>query len=204
MDKKYWMEYYKKDDAPKQPSYFAMDIVDMLKPNKKMLELGCGNGRDSVFFSGKGLIVTAIDQAENSISDLREKYSEIEFIADDFVSTNRFNLDSYDYIYSRFSIHSISVEQENILLKKAYKSLNKDGKIFIEARSIKDEFYGLGKNVGKNEYIYEGHYRRFIDRNEIEKKMKEIGYKIDLSIEDKGLAVYKNQDPVVIRIIASK
>ena len=71
-------------------------------------------------------------------------------------------------------------------------------------RSIKDEFYGRGKKIGKNEYIYQGHYRRFIDKNEIEKNMKEIGYKIELLIEDKGLAVYKNQDPVVIRIIASK
>ncbi len=53
MDKKYWNEYYKKDNAPKQPSYFAMNIVYMLKPNKKMLELGCGNGRDSVFFQAK-------------------------------------------------------------------------------------------------------------------------------------------------------
>ncbi len=204
MDKKYWMEYYKKDDAPKKPSYFAMDIIDMLKPNKKILELGCGNGRDSVFFSRKGLIVTAIDQAENSINNLSENYSDIKFIADDFVRTNQFNLVSYDYIYSRFSIHSITLEEENTLLNKAYKSLNKGGKIFIEARSIKDDFYGLGENIGENEYIYEGHYRRFIDRNEIEKKMKEIGYKIDFLIEDKGLAIYKDQDPVVIRIIASK
>lgn len=204
MDKKYWIEYYKKDDAPKQPSYFAMDIADMLHPNKKMLELGCGNGRDSIFFSEKGIYVTAIDQAESSINNLSKKYSDIKFVADDFVSTEQFNIDTYDYIYSRFSIHSINSEQENILLNKAYKSLNKGGKIFIEVRSIKDEFYGRGKKIGKNEYIYQGHYRRFIDKNEIEKNMKEIGYKIELLIEDKGLAVYKNQDPVVIRIIASK
>ena len=204
MDKKYWTDYYKTDNAPQKPSYFAMDIADMLHPNKKMLELGCGNGRDSIFFSEKGIYVTAIDQAESSINNLSKKYSDIKFLADDFVSTEQFNIDTYDYIYSRFSIHSINFEQENILLNKAYKSLNKGGKIFIEVRSIKDEFYGRGKKIGKNEYIYQGHYRRFIDKNEIEKNMKEIGYKIELLIEDKGLAVYKNQNPVVIRIIASK
>lgn len=203
MDKKYWMEYYEKNDAPKQPSYFAMDILSMLKPNKNMLELGCGNGRDSIFFSSKGISVTAIDQAKNSIDNLNEKYLDINFIADDFVNTNQLDYYRYDYIYSRFSMHSITLE-EDVLLKRAYKSLNNCGKIFIEARSIKDEFYGRGKKIGKHEYIYEGHYRRFIDKNEIENKMKKIGYNIELLIEDKGLAIYKNQDPVVVRIIASK
>ena len=84
MDKKYWTDYYKTDNAPQKPSYFAMDIADMLHPNKKMLELGCGNGRDSIFFSEKGIYVTAIDQAESSINNLSKKYSDIKFVADDF------------------------------------------------------------------------------------------------------------------------
>ncbi|MDK2562687.1 class I SAM-dependent methyltransferase [Romboutsia sedimentorum] len=204
MDKNYWIDYYKKNKAPKQPSLFAMNIINILQPQKKLLELGCGNGRDSIFFANKGILVTGIDQAESSIRKLNEEHTDITFLLDDFVNTNLFNENNYDYIYSRFSMHSISLEDEKKLLNKAYKSLKNDGKIFIEARSIKDDFYGLGEKIGKNEYIYEKHYRRFIEINETEKYMKEIGYKIELCVEDKGFAVYKNQDPVVIRIIASK
>ena len=40
--------------------------------------------------------------------------------------------------------------------------------IFIETRTIKDELYGVGKKIGRHEFI-SSHYRRFIDTNEIKK-----------------------------------
>ena len=54
-------------------------------------------------------------------------------------------------IYSRFTWHSINEKNENILLKKISKLPNLEY-IFIEARSVKDDLFGVGKKLGKNEY----------------------------------------------------
>jgi 2-polyprenyl-3-methyl-5-hydroxy-6-metoxy-1,4-benzoquinol methylase len=40
---------------------------------KKVVELGCGQGRDSLFFASKGLEVYAIDSPNIAIENLRIK-----------------------------------------------------------------------------------------------------------------------------------
>lgn len=43
------------------PSTFARRLCPLLVPGARVLELGCGEGRDSVFFAGRGCLVTAVD-----------------------------------------------------------------------------------------------------------------------------------------------
>lgn len=206
MDYQYWNDYYTKELAPKKPSQFAMDIMKYLEKDKKMVELGCGNGRDSVFFSENGIDVLAIDQSDKSIDLLKSscKNDKIEFIADDFIRTSILNNETFDYVYSRFTIHSILEEEEDILIKKVYNSLKPKGLFFIEVRSIKDDIYGLGLKVGRNTYIYNEHRRRFIVMQELVEKLKSLGFNIVFEKESNNYAVYKDQNPIIIRVIARK
>lgn len=50
-DKKYWSEYYSTHQKPTGESTFAQFVESRLDDNKTLIELGCGNGRDSVFFA---------------------------------------------------------------------------------------------------------------------------------------------------------
>lgn len=162
-DTDYWNEYYKKMNIG-EPSLFAQEVGTMLTPAKNILELGCGNGRDSLYFLGLGLNVVAIDSSDGVIAQLKEKYEEnnIYFICDDFVSSSAIFSGQYDYVYSRFTLHAITEEQETEVLHNVYKVLKKNGLFFIEVRSVNDELYGQGEKVGENSYIFDGHFRRFI------------------------------------------
>ena len=43
------------------PSSFAKRVSRLLPPGARVLELGCGEGRDSVFFASRGFRVTGLD-----------------------------------------------------------------------------------------------------------------------------------------------
>lgn len=206
MDYQYWNKYYNKKVAPSESSKFAKDILSFLKKEKKLVELGCGNGRDSVFFARHGINVVALDQADSSILDLtnNKKNDNIEFVCDDFVNSNILNKDAFNYSYSRFTIHSISDEDEKKLLKRVYFSLKEEGMFFIEVRSVKDDLYGLGEEVGRNAYVYNEHYRRFIVMDELIQNLETVGFKIISAQESNNCAIYKDSNPIVIRIIAQK
>lgn len=206
MDYKYWNEYYKKNIAPSEPSNFAKDILKYLESGKKLIELGCGNGRDAIFLSNNKIDVVAIDQCESSINNLKSSVSSdnIEFVADDFIETKLLERESFDYVYSRFTLHSISEEQENKLINRVYEALKKDGLLLIEVRSVKDEIFGLGKEIARNTYVYNNHSRRFVVLNELVEKLKSIGFEIDFVDENNNYAIYKELNPIVIRIIARK
>lgn len=206
MDYQYWNNYYNKKVAPIEPSRFATDILTYLEEGKELIELGCGNGRDSSLFARSGVKVTAIDQSEQSIKNLQNNNltNQIKFIADDFIKTKLLEEKTFDYVYSRFTMHSITEKEEDILLKRVYSALEDNGLFFIEVRSIKDDIFGLGEEIARNTYIYNEHCRRFIIMKELVNKLEDIGFNIVLSNEDKNYAIYKNQNPIVIRIIAKK
>ena len=46
---------------PTTPSPFATWVADRLEPRQHILDVGCGNGRDSVYFAEQGHRVTALD-----------------------------------------------------------------------------------------------------------------------------------------------
>lgn len=205
MDKEYWNNYYKKKIAPVHHSQFAADILENIERNKSMLELGCGNGRDAIFLGQKGLNIVAIDQAKSTIEDLQNRRHEnIRFINDNFVDSEIFQKESFDYVYSRFTLHTISQTEEIDVIKNAYHTLKNGGVFFIEARGIHDSIYGLGEEVERNAYIYDEHYRRFIVLDEIILQLKTQGFEILFAKESKGWAIFGEQNPVVMRIYAKK
>ncbi len=210
-DKEYWNEYYKKNSEPTPHSTFAEFILPYIENNKLLVELGCGNGRDSIYLSKK-VNVIGIDQINDEISYLNENFKNenMEFLTDDF--TNLRNAVGYnkeilskniDYVYSRFTFHSIDENKENNTLKWIESILPQGGMFFLEARSIKDPMFKKGKNLSENEN-FTNHYRRYIDLDKIINKLELLNFDIIFKIEDNNLAVYKDDNPYVIRIIAKK
>lgn len=205
-DTNYWNQFYEKKPNIENPSLFAKDIANQLVSGRTILDLGCGNARDSLFFESLGLNVTAIDASDKVISMLQKTNSKknICFICDDFVCSAMIYVGQYDYCYSRFSLHAINEEQENDMIKNVYTVLKTGGKFFLEVRSIHDELYGKGKKTGKHAFIYDGHYRRFIERETLQEKLMAIGFTVEYSCESRGFAPFGTDDPPVIRMILRK
>lgn len=205
-DTEYWNAYYGRKSAIESPSLFAKEIGPQLKKSCTLLDLGCGNGRDSLYFYRLGLNVTAIDASDTVINLLQKQYDDgnLCFICDDFVCSSMIYAGQYDYCYSRFSLHAINEKQEDELIANVYKVLKEEGKFFVEVRSIHDSLYGKGKMVGKDSYVYGGHFRRFVERKALERKMMAAGFAIEFSEEKSGFAPFGEDNPPVIRMILRK
>ncbi|MCI6649857.1 MAG: adenylyl-sulfate kinase [Lachnospiraceae bacterium] len=209
-DVSYWDNYYANiNNAPEEPSLFAKFIMEKyLKNGGRLLELGCGNGRDSLYFSRNGLDVVALDTSSEAIKKLNDIAEDSKltalFACDDFTNSNAIFQQRFDYCYSRFTLHSITENQEINVIKNIYSTLNNCGLFFIEARSVHDEIYGKGQYVGDDSYIYEGHFRRFLRKENFERHLKRVGFHIIYSEESRGFAPFKNIDSPVIRVIAKK
>lgn len=210
-DETYWNNYYAQKDtmieSTSDPSLFACEVMQKyMESEKNLIELGCGNGRDSLYFAKNGLNVIGIDASQVAIEELRKNVSleNCVFICDDFVSAECIYQIQYDYCYSRFTLHAINEQQETQVLKKAYEMLKEGGYFFIEARSVHDGKYGLGQEVEKNAYIYDGHYRRFIDLSELVKKLEDIGFTILEQKESNQFAPHPNDHAVCVRVVSKK
>ncbi len=206
----YWENIYKAGAIPEEPSRFAAHVMQKYaKPRQSLIELGCGNGRDAFFFAEKGADVLALDQCASEIEKLIEtngKHENLRFAAGDFTELEDKDSGGYDIVYSRFTLHSVTAEGQAKTLKWCYRNLAPGGLLCIETRGQKNEIYKKGKPVSgqPDAYIYNDHYRRFVDFKKFVKDIKDIGFTIVESAEETGFAPYKDTDYHFIRIIARK
>lgn len=205
-NKRYWTKYYRKHREMTTPSPFAEYCFNKYFSNstdKSLLELGSGNGRDAIFFAKNGINVLGLDIVDDEIRYLnkRKVYNNLFFKCADF--SEYINKDNYDYIYSRFTIHAISEEQETSTLENSYKNLKEGGLIFIEARSVKDDMFAKSSKLSDTEGETD-HYRRFLIYENFLEKVKSTGFEIVESIEAQGLAKHNDEDPFIVRVVAKK
>lgn len=207
-DADYWNRFYQKNKGGdiEKPSDFAQYVGECLRPHTSLLELGCGNGRDSLYFKSRGIDVTAIDASPEVIAMLQEKYENenIHFICDDFVCSSMVFAREYDYCYSRFSLHAITESQEKEVVENVFRSLKPGGKFFIEVRSVNDSLCGKGEQVARNAYKYDGHFRRFVVMEELVNRLTETGFAIEYAEEKVGFAKWREENPPIIRIVAER
>jgi len=67
--------YESPSNKPLQPEPFLIDHLSFLKPGS-VLDIACGEGRNSVFLSQKGFKVSAIDFSEIALNRLRKNSNE--------------------------------------------------------------------------------------------------------------------------------
>lgn len=213
-DTAYWNTYYQqKPLILNECSSFAKEMMSIINDRKKagdikyLLDLGCGNGRDSLFFAKNMVHVVGIDASNVAIEILEQAHGDdeyLEFICDDFVTADALFQREYDYCYSRFTLHAINERQEEQLISNVYRALKREGLFMIEARTIHDSIYGMGDLVEKNAYIYNDHYRRFIDPDELMDKVVKMGYTIIYNEEGNGFSKTETDDPVLLRLVLKK
>lgn len=193
-EQNYWDNFYEANNLVHKPSSFAQHVeTNYLDKEKTLLELGCGNGRDAIFFAEKGKKVSALDLSSQTIQNLASlNIKNAEFFNHDFSELSNFR--EFDYVYSRFTLHSIDDESERRVLSQLSKVLKSGGLFFLEARSLKDE--KLTKTFGAD------HFRRYLNYEVTVDKIEQLNFKILESEESQGLSPYKHEDPFLIRVVA--
>lgn len=205
MDKSYWNTFYADNKAVDEPSLFAQWTMEQLERKKKIVDMGCGNGRDSIFFMKNDMEVYAVDASDVATAHLAHGYQGKIYVENkDFVEYLGEKEEEFDYLYSRFTIHAIKEEEQKRCIQNAYRAMKRKGKFLIEVRCTKDELFGKGMLVAKNTYFYNGHNRRFIEKEELLSDLRKENFMIEFAEEKTGFAPYENTDPVVLRVIAVK
>ena len=206
MDKTYWREFYSRHKIGVEPSLFAKlvyknyllesincDTNKYAESNApSLLELGCGNGRDSLYFANNGIDTTAIDQVQEEVEFLNGYAKTLQdskqspqtkniprFLCGDFTQLDSFSFQrQFDCIYSRFTLHSVSKAQQDKTLADCLKYCKDGGILSVEVRGEKNSLCRKGKAVENetNAFIYDNHYRRFLNFTQTLQEIKSLRF----------------------------
>ena len=194
MNQIYWDQFYQHVE-PMHESPFGTWVLPKLPDTGMLLDVGCGNGRDTTFFGTHKprMSVVGIDSSKTGIQSLASHpnvkgwHSHINYVN---IAAN-----SVDIIYNRFFLHAIGPNTQFLFLRNSFEWLKKDGIIFIECRSIGDQ---------PDYYYTDKHFRRPINIDELVDEMQTIGYIITYQLLYYDLATYKHENPLILRIRGKK
>ena len=116
----------------KEPSKLVKIFLKYIKKQDKILEIGCGSGRDLIFLTKKGYDIEGIDISKEALKKIKEKIK--------IKQGNAENLDfldnSFDVIYSIFTLQFTDLEKS----AKEIKRVLKKGGIAFLTYIIKTEY----------------------------------------------------------------
>jgi tellurite methyltransferase len=104
----------------KAPSGFAREIADRLSPGARVLDLGCGEGRDSVYFASRGFDVTGLDVSADALVKGRrladEQQLQIRWLCRSMLEAPV--VGRFDLVYSCGSVHHLPRRDRDRLFRR--------------------------------------------------------------------------------------
>lgn len=209
----YWGSYYGKQEAPVLPSQFALFVANEvatgeLSPVGTVFDIGCGNGRDALFFLQLGYQVRGLDGSDAAIAVCQQRLEQTgpeqakrgRFIAgpadaaESWAELARDSGDGSLLIYARFFFHAIDEAAELAVIAQAAALIGRRGGAFCaEFRTPAD------RDAAK---VTPEHYRRFIDLAGFADRVSASGLTPLWQAEGRGMAKYRQDDAHVARLIA--
>jgi len=206
-EKEAWEKVFKRKKFEWSTSDKAIKKMILLLKNrrfKRILDLGCGTGKQTanlakskLFVVGSDISVIALSQAQKRLE--AEKISNCYLIENDMIK-----LPFPDHHFD--AVISINVIQHNPLtkikrtVKEIRRVLRKKGLFLVTLPSTKDYKFGIGKRVEKNTYVAEkGVIHHFFDL----KSAKELfsGFRI-IKIEE--IVEFRDRKDILHKSLLSK
>lgn len=197
-----WNKFYEKFKFS-IPSQFCVLTAIELNAEDVLIDLGCGNGRDSLYFLiNQNILTYGVDQSEAAIKSIIESDSALHknFFNFDLTIESSW-IDLFSKIprgskrlifYSRFFNHSLTEEEENTLIKMLMKYSKSGDKCYFEFRVDEDK---------SRTHIFGEHFRRFQSSTAFIEKFSHTPFELEYFIEGRGMAKFKSEDPFVGRFI---
>ncbi|MGN6624644.1 MAG: class I SAM-dependent methyltransferase [Candidatus Nitrosocosmicus sp.] len=210
--KEIWNKVYSSDNSffGEEPSSFALHCFNHIKASdnnddneiKKMLEIGAGHGRDTIFFASNGIIVEALDYSVIAVEILNRiaKKKKLQIQSQVFDVKNKplpFQSGYFDAVYSHMLLNMHFSEIElHFILSEIRRVLKPKGWNFFSVRNYNDKFYGKGQEIEKGIYNINGFHVRFFSEEEIQDLVSPEGFEI-LQIKE------EYEEPVTLYHVAS-
>ena len=172
-----------------EPSLAAIKALKIFKKNriKKILELGAGLGRDTIFFAQNSIQIHALDYSLSGIKKINEKAKKLnlqKLIKTQHCDVRKklpFNNQKFQGCFSHM-LYCMALSNHEIenLNNEICRILKKGGTNIYTVRQLEDGDYKNGNHIGEDLYENDGFIVHFFSKNKIKKLLN--GFK-NLSIK---------------------
>ena len=157
------------------------DFISKL-PGKKVLDIGCGAGRDVQYFKEEGLDVIGIDISDGLLEEAKQRFPDCKFEKMDMLNLKLLE-SSFDGAWVMASLADIPKKDVLNALENIRKVLNANGVVYIAVKE------GDGEQlIEKKQYENSPRFYSFYRKQELEDYLKKANFNVIASTvsDDEG------------------
>ncbi|GAA4722332.1 hypothetical protein GCM10023350_00500 [Nocardioides endophyticus] len=206
--KVYWADFYARTEYTTGSTFFEF-VSDRPGTPGTVVDIGCGDGRDSCAFGATGSRVLGLDQSPVGIEHARRRAADlgldrVEFRTCDVsrvedlgaaLDAVRDSAGAPTLFYLRFFLHAIRERVQVALLDAIDAHARPGDQLAAEFRTDRD---------ADTSKVHPKHYRRFQNGPELVADLQRRGWTIEHQEERSGLSPYGEEDPVLMRVVARR
>ena len=172
----YWQNMYSQENrfgtGPTKLAESAIEILSEIQ-RIKILEIGCGQGRDALFFSEKNFRIDAFDISPNAISFINkikheEKLENLNVFVHD--ATKPLKPDTeYNFAYSNLALQFFDLNNLEKVFENVANVLKEESQFLLSTKKKGDKYYQFGKKISENAFENKGVIRYFFEKEELQK-----------------------------------
>jgi len=204
---RFWHDFYGSRRAakvPTGPSPFAQWVEERIQPGSRVLDVGCGTGRDAVWFAAQGHPVLAIDYASTHRAIVARLAKE-QGVS---VQTSMLNLESLRavllagarwahrggrrHIYARGLLDTLGPTGRANFWRFAAMVQRRSGRTFVEFRTRTSEHEPT---------YFHTHLRTFLDPAEVVREIEAYGGRVVNQVVGRDLAPLGFENPEICRLV---
>lgn len=204
---RHWGDFYlsrASDRVPTTPSPFATWVADRLEPGQRVLDVGCGNGRDAVHFARQGHRVTALDGSPRALQltrrlagrhgvRVRPTWLNLNDLHSALTSGARFaHQPRPPEIYARFLLDAIEPDTRQTFFRWARMVQRRGGTTYLEFRT----WHGTLRARA-----FPFHYRTLLDPKRVVAEIEDAGGTVVHREVGTGRAPFDGEDPRICRLV---
>lgn len=202
----YWNTYYGEDgtvSAPVVPSQFSTFVLTELNGiDTQIIDFGCGNGRDTLFFARHGYTAIGVDESSMAVEKCKKSnVPNADFLCASVNDTKMTELLTQKLsnnptkdvtAYARFFLHAIDEASQVNFLTVCRQVIGQTGRAAFEFRTDRD---------ASQTKVTPDHYRRFVKPLDFMAAAEKHGFKVTYFVEGFGYAKFRDDDAHVARFI---
>jgi SAM-dependent methyltransferase len=157
---------------PSEAGRFALEWFTR-EELRDVLELGAGQGRDTLAFAAAGLRVTALDYEADALHALAQKADNISVFVHDVRESLPFPDGTFDAVYSHMLFNmAIATNELEGLAREVHRVLRPSGLHIYTVRHVGDAHFGTGVPHGDGMFENGGFIVHFFDHPLVERLAK--------------------------------
>ncbi len=162
---------YLKDSLKLTPPERA-EFAKLIPKKGKLLDVGCGGGRDAKYFVQKGFDVTGVDLSKVMLREARKQVPKAKFKEMDVLDL-KFPDNTFDAVWAHAILLHLKRKDVPKALQELKRALKKDGILHVRVKHGKGEALVKEKLSGWNERSY-----TYFLKSEIISLFNKIGFKV--------------------------